>query len=726
MALETPLNRVIGPQTAKALGKLGLHTVSDLLRHYPRRYLDPGRMTDLTDLPEGDHITVVALTQGATIGRTRTGRNMLTATVSDGRRELHLGFFGTNRGLLASREHAFRPGRMALVTGTVKHFGDRPFLLHPDYQFLDDHSNSHEALERARWPIPVYRASSAIPSWKIAGAVQTVLEPLLPSELRDPIPDAVRERHNLVDVHTALNLIHRPKTEDDWRRGQHRFRFEEAFVLQTALAQRRVATGPDAAVARPLRDDGIRAAFLRRLPFDLTQGQHETLETIAAELATTRPMQRLLQGEVGSGKTVVALLAMLQVVDAGGQAALLAPTEVLAAQHTRSISELLGPLAQSGMLGSADQATSVALLTGTMSAAQRRVALADIASGQAGIVVGTHALLTDQVQFAELGLVVVDEQHRFGVEQRDALRGKTLSIPHQLVMTATPIPRTVAMTIFGDLETSTLREIPAGRAGITTYLCPADHPSWIRRTWELVREEVATGGRVYVVCPRISDAEDEAQRTATANDGDTTRPLAAVTDVAARLREVPQLAGIPIGELHGQLPSEEREAVMADFAAGAVPILVTTTVIEVGVDVSEASVMIIMDADRFGLSQLHQLRGRIGRGARPGTCLAWTHAKSGDALERLRAFAATTDGFRLAELDLAQRREGDVLGAAQHGGISSLRLLRVLHDAHIIDTARGEARQIVGSEPGLASYPALAEAISEQLDPQRAGYLHRS
>src|SRR5690625_2964720 len=745
MVLTTPLPRLVTPGAAKQLAKLGLLTAADLLRHYPRRYLDPGRMTDLTDLPEGDHVTVVALTRGVRTRDLHAGRRLLTATVSDGRRELDLAFFGKRRGLLAGRERALRPGRMALVTGVVKSFGGRPSLLHPDYQFLDEHPDPQRAvrvIEEAAWPIPVYRATTSFPSWRVAMAVQTVLEPLGEADLPDPIPSEVRERHQLPSLHAALQLIHRPRDGEEWRLGQRRFRFEEAFVLQTALAQRRFAAGTDAAVARPARDGGLRTAFLKSLPFSLTRGQQETSATITGELAGARPMQRLLQGEVGSGKTVVALLAMLQVIDAGGQAALLAPTEVLAAQHAQSIADLLGPLGRRGMLDAGEHATGIALLTGTMSAARRRSALADIASGQAGIVVGTHALLSEHVQFAELGLVVVDEQHRFGVEQRDALRGKTLAIPHQLVMTATPSPRTVAMTVFGDLEVSTLREIRAGRAGVTTYLCDAGPPAWSKRTWDLVRDEVAAGGRVFVVRPRIRADEPEADaalgppapapdtggaRGTGTGTGAAPPPMASVDEVAARLRITPQLDGIEIGELHSQIPNDEREAVMADFRAGRVPVLVTTTVIEVGVDVAEATVMVIMDADRFGLSQLHQLRGRIGRGTRPAWCLAWTTATKGsEQLERLSAFAETTDGFRLAELDLAHRREGDVLGAAQHGAVSSLRLLRVLKDTDIIDAARSEARRIVAGEPGLASYPELAAAISEQLDPERADYLHRS
>src|SRR5690625_3149879 len=428
---------------------------------------------------------------------------------------------------------------------------------------------------------------------------------------------------------------------------------------------------------------------------------------------------------------------MLQVVDAGGQAALLAPTEVLAAQHARSITAMLGPLAEAGMLGGAEDGTRVTLLTGSLPAAARRKAMLAAASGEAGIVVGTHALLSEGVQFADLGLVVVDEQHRFGVEQRGALRAKAATSPHLLVMTATPIPRTVAMTVFGDLETSTLRQVPAGRSGIRTFLAPADHPRWIERTWELAREEIDDGGRVYVVCPRITAEGDDVESdlvdpTDPAEAGAAGGPpaesrLAAVDDVAAVLREHPALAGVRVGELHGRMILEEKDAAMAAFASGEVPVLVTTTVVEVGVDVPEASLMVIMDADRFGISQLHQLRGRIGRGSRPGTCLAWTTAKDGTAaMTRLRAFESTTDGFELAQVDLEQRREGDILGAAQSGRGSSLRLLRVLTDTDVIERARWDARKIVDRDRTLADHPALRFTITEQLDPERAEFLDRT
>jgi ATP-dependent DNA helicase RecG len=529
-------------------------------------------------------------------------------------------------------------------------------------------------------------------------------------------------------------------------RARNRLKWDEALALQAALAQRRTAASALPAAPRPRRPGGLLESFDAALPFSLTAGQRSVGEEIAGELGREHPMHRLLQGEVGSGKTVVAIRAMLQVIDAGGQAALLAPTEVLAQQHHRSVCDLLGPLGQAGRLGAADTATRVALLTGSQGAAARREALLDAASGAAGIVIGTHALLTEHVQFADLGLVVIDEQHRFGVEQRDALREKARDgRPHVLVMTATPIPRTVAMTVYGDLDTSTLRELPAGRSPIATHVVPAlEKPHYLDRTWARIREEAAQGRQAYVVCPRIggddapvSGSETNASPEPGRPDADTAaggpdddgaarRPPLAVLDVAPSLAEG-ALAGLRLATLHGRLPSEQKDAAMAAFASGSADILVSTTVVEVGVDVPNATVMVILDADRFGVSQLHQLRGRVGRGSPPGLCLLVTEAPGASkARERLDAVAATLDGFRLAELDLEQRREGDVLGAAQAGRKKSLKLLSVLTDAELIGEARAEATALVEADPGLTAHPALAAAISSLFDEEQADFLEKA
>jgi ATP-dependent DNA helicase RecG len=584
--------------------------------------------------------------------------------------------------------------------------------------------------------------------------VRMVLDTL--GDLPDPVPAQVRRRHRLPDLRTALEQLHRPGETAQWRAAQHRLRFEEAFVLQVALARRRRQETALPATPRHARPDGLLAAFERRLPFTLTAGQLRVGEQIAADLAGEHPMHRLLQGEVGSGKTLVALRAMLAVVDSGGQAALLAPTEVLAAQHQRSISAMLGDLADAGLLGGHEHATRVALLTGSASASARRRTLLEAASGEAGIVIGTHALLQDRVRFADLGLVVVDEQHRFGVEQRDVLRGKGRTSPHLLVMTATPIPRTVAMTVFGDLEVSTLDELPAGRSPIATHVIPVgERPAWVRRAWQRVREEVDAGHQAYVVCPRIGDdaepaepdpagsdqaepdsagsdqaGSDQAGREADATgpragQPDQRRPARAVLEVLAGLRAEPALAGLSIEMLHGRMPVDERDDVMRRFGSGEVHVLVATTVVEVGVDVPNATAMVIMDADRFGVSQLHQLRGRVGRGAAAGLCLLVTELAEGPGRERLDAVAATLDGFELARVDLEQRREGDVLGSAQSGGRSSLRLLRVLRDEELIERARAEAIDLVAADPELAAHPALVDALRSWLDEEREAYLDR-
>ncbi|MGW6005556.1 ATP-dependent DNA helicase RecG [Oerskovia enterophila] len=758
-----PLAKVLGPRTSGALAKLGLETTGDLLGHYPRRYGDPGRLTDLGGLVLGEHVTIMARVVQATVRAMRSrGGAMMQAEVTDGVHRLSLTFFAKGTGALRTHESRLQPGRTGLFTGVVSAYRGTRQLTHPDYLIIGvDADDEESALIEARRPIPLYPASAAIPSWRIQKAVRQVLDPLTEDEVPDPLPATVREARGFGSRHAALKDVHEPFDTRQWQHGRDRLRYEEAFVLQAALAQRRARAEAEEATARPLLAPGepsVLADFDASLPFTLTAGQREIGEEISEELARSRPMQRLLQGEVGSGKTVVALRAMLQVVDAGGQAALLAPTEVLASQHARTLATLLGPLAEGGMLGGADHGTRVALLTGSLGAAAKKSALLDAASGRAGIIVGTHALLSENVQFADLGLVVVDEQHRFGVEQRDALRAKARTSPHLLVMTATPIPRTVAMTVFGDLETSSLTEIPSGRAGITTHVVPADNEAWMHRTWQRVREEVDAGHRAYVVCARIHpdaevpapdagpDAAGEgkvAARRRTRTDdfdevpdfldldgtgtGSDRPPLRAVLEVAEELARVPALRGLSVGVLHGQMPPADKEKAMADFASGAVQVLVSTTVVEVGVDVPEATVMVVFDADRFGLSQLHQLRGRVGRGSAPGLCLLVSTVEPGTpAAVRVETMAETTDGFRLATVDLELRSEGDVLGAAQSGRASSLRLLRVVKDVAVIEQARADAAEVIDADPDLEHHPELRAAIASQLDPEREEFLERA
>ena len=746
--LSEPLTRVLGPKTGKAIEELfHLSTVGELLRHYPRRFYTRGELTDLSSLREGDHVTVLARVVSAmehplpaVPGKGR--RSRLEVIVTDDRERLTLTFFS---GVPRYRK-VLRPDVVGMFAGTVSSFRNRRQLVHPECEMLPGAAPNADlnpkapelAAEFATEMIPVYPASAKFPSWKIAMSVKTVLDTLDVGE--DPLPAALRERYELAGRAEAIRAVHRPLDPADRDRARQRLKWDEAFLLQAALAQRRLAAAAMPAMPRPHIEDGIAGEFDARLPFRLTAGQVAVGQCIAADLACAYPMHRLLQGEVGSGKTVIAIRAMLQVVDAGGQAALLAPTEVLAQQHYRSITDMLGPLARRGQLGGAERATGVALLTGSMGAAARRSALSDVFTGDAGIVIGTHALLEEQVQFDDLGLVVIDEQHRFGVEQRDALRAKAAdNRPHVLVMTATPIPRTVAMTVYGDLETSTLTELPAGRSPIASFVVPAaDKPRYLERAWERVREEVRRGQQAYVVCPRIGGDADPGEDQAEDDFGDVDmtgaiprgvvlgrrQPLA-VLDVAATLDAGP-LAGLRLGILHGRLHPEEKDRVMRAFSAGEIDVLVATTVIEVGVDVPNATVMVIMDAERFGVSQLHQLRGRVGRGTVAGLCLLVSEAPpASPARERLEAVAATLDGFKLSRLDLEQRREGNVLGATQAGRQSSLRLLRLLADEDLIGQAREEASAVVSADPHLAAHPALREAI-EELFGLQAEYLDKT
>ncbi|NVM94813.1 ATP-dependent DNA helicase RecG [Arthrobacter sp. AETb3-4] len=745
--LALQLSRLVGAATAKAVEKhLEISTVGQMLHQFPRRYLARGELTDLDKLPLDEEVTILArVVDLATRPMQRRKGTISDVVITDnsGRPSgLKISFFN---GWKAQKE--LRPGVLAMFSGRVTLYGGHKSLTNPDYVLLpDDPLAEHEAEIQAVKPVPVYPATAKFPSWKTQDVITALLPALDLGKVPDPVPAAIAAREKLMPLWEAYEQIHRPATMEDWPRARQRFRYQEALALQAALAQKRVEALRQDATARPLVPGALLDAFDARLPYALTGGQQEICDLVAREIAAGHPMHRLLQGEVGSGKTVVALRAMLQVVDAGGQAAFLAPTEVLAAQHLNSILALLGDLGQGPLLGGPD-ATNVVLLTGSMPAAARKKSLLAAASGEAGIVIGTHALLSDNVQFADLGLIVVDEQHRFGVEQRDVLRSKAAKPPHLLVMTATPIPRTVAMTMFGDLEVSELTELPKGRAPITTHVAPlADHPSWESRVWERAREEIDEGRQVYVVCPKIGDddapggrAADSGGRAAspasasrpgvstdsTPDDGDD-RPMAGVLDVVQYLRTVPALAGTRIEALHGRLDSADKQGTMAQFAAGGIDVLVATTVIEVGVDVHNATLMVILDADRFGMSQLHQLRGRVGRGGHPGLCLLVTGLERGHpSRKRLDAVAATTDGFVLAREDLELRREGDILGARQSGGRSGLRMLSVLRDEALIERARADATQIVGADPELKEHAALKLEIDTYLTERNEAFLER-
>lgn len=724
LTLDSKLGAVLGAKTAAALRKaFGHETVADLLVHYPRRYAKRGELTPLAELPIDENVTIVAKVVKATERPMRARRgSILEVQITDGTGTLTLTFFNQ-----AWRSAELKPGAVGIFAGKVGAYKGARQLAHPDYELFDDDETRSDEATAKRWaqtPIPMYPATASLPSWRIQKAMALVLDGLGP--VPDPLPAPVRTRERMLEHRAAIDLIHRPNSDDDVRQARETLRYTEAFVLQLALLQQRQERRAHVAEPREPTTGGFLERFDAAMPFELTSDQRAVGRDVADDLASTAPMNRLIQGEVGSGKTLVALRAMLAVADSGGQAALIAPTEVLAAQHLRSIVRMLGPDLAAELMPT--------LVTGQMAAGDRRKALLRVVSGQARIVVGTHALISDTVSFYDLGLIVVDEQHRFGVEQREALRMKAERPPHVLVLTATPIPRTVAMTAFGDLDVSTIRELPVGRAGIETFVVPlADRPGWEPRIWQRLREELEKGRQAFIVCPAIDD------RTASENDNDgplaeagdsrgtDAKPGASVESVVADLAKRPELASARIAPLHGRMSAEEKDRTMRAFAAGDLDVLVATTVIEVGVDVPNASMMVVLDADRFGVSQLHQLRGRVGRGAVPGLCLLVTSA-AGEVLarQRVEAVAATTDGFELAQVDLELRHEGDVLGSAQAGSRSSLRLLRVARDVDVIVAAREAAAALLESDPTLAEHPAAAEALRRRLDETERGFLSKS
>lgn len=719
--LENKVSAVVGDRTAKVLeATFGIKSIGDLMRHYPRRYMVRGELSDISALNEGDETTILAQVYSAST-RPMRGRkgSMLEVVVTDGTDKLSLTFFNQ-----AWREKDLRVGRQGLFGGKVGVFNNKKQLAHPDYEMILDGSDVDSAVESfAGKYIPVYPASAKLPSWKISQCAQLAIGSL--EEIEDFLPTSIREKHNYPSLHQALVQLHQPADLDHAELSRERLTFDEAFLLQSLLVMRRIQLKKLNSTSRKRISGGLLEAFDSSLPFQLTAGQVAVCKEIESDLAQPHPMHRLLQGEVGSGKTIVALRAMLAVVDSGGQAALLAPTEVLAAQHLRTIQKFLGELGQGGMLGGSEKATQITLITGSQSAAARKEALALAASGNAGIVIGTHALLGEKVEFRDLGLIVVDEQHRFGVEQRDALKEKAVLPPHLLVMTATPIPRTVAMTVFGDLDVSTLRELPLGRQPITTHVVPVKQkPSFMDRAWQRIREEVAQGHQAYIVAPRIS-ADTDANADIDFLFGEESSEITSVEELAPTLHAGP-LKGLKIAILHGRLSADEKESTMQAFTNGDLDVLVSTTVIEVGVDVPNATIMVIMDADRFGVSQLHQLRGRVGRGTSPGLCLLVTQCEEGTpASERLLAVAGTLDGFELSRIDLEQRREGDVLGASQSGTQSHLRLLRVLRDEALIEQARDDAESLIATDNDLSDYPALRAELAQLQRDQAVDYLDK-
>lgn len=735
ITLTSPLIDVVGKRTAdRLLAQLEMSTVADLLRHYPRTYLKRGHATTASQLQVGDYVSFMATVKSAkwipgkyTKRKIRGAAGRLVVTLKFGDGEIDAVFW--NQIWL---ERVYSPGLEAVWSGSVEVFNRRLQLASASAEIFSaislDMSDGPRLLDPDRWHnrwLPVYRAKAKLPSHVIRDCIELTLAALMPPE--DPLTVADRERLDVVDYDTALRDKHLPSSDAHLQRADARLKLHEAMSIQLVLAKRRLDSQSMTAIARPRSENGVATAFDQALPFELTAGQRTVGETLAAELGMSQPMHRLLQGDVGSGKTLVALRAMLQVVDGGGQAVLLAPTEVLAFQHARSIRATLGPLGSAGELDSRPDALKIVVLSSGLGTAARRDALSQIASGAADLVVGTHALLQESVSFADLGLVVVDEQHRFGVEQRDVLRrkGPDDTVAHTLVMTATPIPRTVAITAFGDLETSTMTDMPPGRSPIkTTLVLAQSNPAWVDRAWIRIREEVAAGHQAYVVCPSIGaqNSEDVDESAPPAEEDDKRRPIA-VLDLAQQL-ENDQLAGLRIRILHGKLPPETKDRAMRDFAAGEIDVLVATTVIEVGVDVPNATIMVVMDADRFGMSTLHQLRGRVGRGSEPGLCLLISAiGPFSPAIDRLRAVEGTTDGFELAQADLENRREGDVLGTDQSGTRSQLKLLSLIEDRQIIETAREYAQYLLTVDPHLDAHPVLKDELDALQRDVAAQYL---
>ena len=726
-SLSTRLTNIVGDRTAQVLEKsFGITTVNELLRHYPRRYVVRGELTDISTLLADDEVTILAEIQAVNLRRAN-GKNILEVVVTDGSAKLSLTFFNQ-----AWREKDLKVGRVGLFAGKVGVFKGRRQLSHPDYQLIPDGNDVDAAVaEFAGKFLPVYPATSKLPSWKVMQCVNLALESI--DDLPDYLPTEIAQDFKYPSLKKAFLDIHQPPDLDSAENARQRLTFDEALLLQLLLGQRRNEILKLSTKSRTPNTPVLVAAFEAKLPFKYTAGQIEINTEIEKDLSNKYPMHRLLQGEVGSGKTVVALRAMLSVVDSTGQAALLAPTEVLAQQHYRTITKLLGELAQAGTLQAGAIGTQVELLTGSLSTAAKKEIHAKLASGQTGIVIGTHALISDGVAFDDLGLVIVDEQHRFGVEQRDALRMKAKQPPHLLVMTATPIPRTVAMTVFGDLDISTLRELPGGRVAITTHLIPVlEKPHFLNRAWERVKEEADKGHQIYIVAPRIvnpSKKLTEREIAAAQLLGEElldNEEMTAVEELAPHLA-TGALKGLKIAVLHGKLSSEVKEQTMSAFARGEIQVLVATTVIEVGVDVPNASMMVIMDADRFGVSQLHQLRGRVGRGSVAGLCLLVSNAQEdSQSMNRLKSVAATLDGFELARIDLEQRKEGDVLGRSQSGGKSHLRLLRVLRDEDLIQRAREVALKILAINSEMDHLPELKNEVAKLQSDEAARFMDKS
>jgi ATP-dependent DNA helicase RecG len=727
----------LSPRKAEALRQWGVETVLDLVTTFPRKHLDRTRQVDVADLAVGDEAVVLAEVSTVSAPPARNRRSRVELVVEDGTGRLRVVFFNQ-----PWRRAQLVRGTQALFFGKVTEYRGRRQMVMPA---VDVVVGTEETARRKRTlrVVPIYPASgkSGLTSWEIGGWVEEALDRA--GQFADPLPDEVRSRLDLIDRTAAMRGIHLPESMADVAPARRRLAFDELFRLQLALVLRRRALEEGARAIRhavtvrevttALKRDGAQGTlhtgdrtlvqrFLAGLPFELTPGQRRALAHIVAELAGPLPMHRLLQGDVGSGKTVVAVAALLAAVQGGHQGALMVPTAVLAEQHFMAVRSLVDGLAvtDADRLGG-ERPVAVALLTNRTRAGERARLHQGLEAGQVDIVVGTHALLTDDVRFRSLGVVVIDEQHRFGVEQRAALRDKGRSSvvaeeggesagadPDLLVMTATPIPRTAAMVLFGDLDLVKIEDLPPGRSPVTTVW--ARTPLERAEAWSRVRSEVATGHRAFVVCPLVEGSDRVVARSA--------------TEERERLA-AGELAGLEVGLLHGQMPAADKEEAMASFRAGSTQVLVATTVVEVGVDVPEATVMVVEDAARFGMAQLHQLRGRVGRGSAPSWCYLLAEEAAGDAGDRLAALERTTDGFELAEVDLDLRGEGTILGARQRGR-SDLRLARLRRDGDLLAAARAAAEAITAEDPMLAGHPMLADEVRLFLDPEEEAFLFKS
>jgi ATP-dependent DNA helicase RecG len=688
--------RGIGPKKLEALHDVGVESVLDLLTTYPRRWIDRTNEAQVRDLRAGEEALVLVTVRSVVKRQTRTRKAMVTAQVGDGTGRLSVVFFNQ-----PWRERQLAPGTNVALFGKAEKYRGSLQMTNPVVDLIGDRTGRIVAI------YPQSEKANLL-TWEIAGWVEQALERCRARGIADPVPVDVRRRYGLVERAQAFHSIHLPESIAEKEAARHRLAFDELLRVQLILVGRKRRLEREAQGIRHDISGALVKAFHAHLPFPLTGAQKRTIAEIEADLAAIHPMHRLLQGDVGSGKTVVAVSALLTAVQGGHQGALMAPTEVLAEQHAVSVRDLLDGVevpAADNLFG--DRPLRVALLTNRVTGAERREIMSGLAGGGVDIAIGTHALIQEGVRFASLGVVVIDEQHRFGVEQRAALRDKGDVVPDVLVMTATPIPRTAAMTVYGDLDVSVLDEMPPGRTPIVTHW--ANGPLDEATAWSDVRAAVAAGNQAYVVCPLIEESEKI--------------EVASAEETYERLLQG-ELAGLRLGLLHGRLTSNEKEAIMGRFRTGELDVLVATTVIEVGVDVANATVMVILDADRFGIAQLHQLRGRVGRGSASSRCWLVTSIEEGSS-PRVDALVATTNGFELAEIDLELRGEGTIMDTRQKGR-SDLKLASLRRDKQLVEQARDAAFAIVDADPELQRHAALRDELELLFSAEDEEFLFKS